>query len=489
MTAPSRQCARGVVAELHRVAAETGYSVKEDNEGLLLFRDRQITKVRFTPTSDDEAFVYLSVRTTSWHLEGERTDVHDIFSMLLAAFLRRASSNYSVSMWNVAHPAVDIETEIYARLLTLDQPDKSLVRTTPESINTVKNLLIEISFFELLFPRLFEWERGTKQDFSYDDVAAREWAVTLGSILKEHPDDKVQFNRRWGPDWLYYRSIRRHVSLVQSPTAASFAMWLNSDTPATSADRETKGVQSHIYVSPRVRSAVPLRTIAFARRVLRSLHRDQLPPHSVIPLESDVLFASGSYLLLIRKECGLQAFKEELQRVELRHQREAVLLFPAERFEWAKRINDERFELLIRDLLAREPGVHRVRKVGHSRDADRRSDLVVDWLTPPTPGSSVQDEVAPSVLRKVVVQVKASSRSVNKNKVQDIRDTVEDHGANGYFLAVSTQLTSDLTDHLERMRLQGLCWTDWWNRAEIEERLNRHPDIADRYSDIVRRIG
>jgi hypothetical protein len=37
-------------------------------------------------TSDAE--LYLTVRTTSWEFNGERTDLHDLFSLLWAAALR-----------------------------------------------------------------------------------------------------------------------------------------------------------------------------------------------------------------------------------------------------------------------------------------------------------------------------------------------------------------------------------------------------------------
>ena len=77
---------------------------------------------------------------------------------------------------------------------------------------------------------------------------------------------------------------------------------------------------------------------------------------------------------------------------------------------------------------------------------------------------------------------------MNKEAVKDIRDTLDDHQATGYFLAVASHLTSDLTDHLDRLRTAGVYWTDWWNRTEIEERLNARPEITARYRDLVIRI-
>jgi hypothetical protein len=58
----------------------------------------------------------------------------------------------------------------------------------------------------------------------------------------------------------------------------------------------------------------------------------------------------------------------------------------------------------------------------------------------------------------------------------------------GYcFLIVSSQLTTTLTDHLEKLRSEGKFWVDWWTRSEIEDRLKESLDILAKYPNIVRR--
>lgn len=74
---------------------------------------------------------------------------------------------------------------------------------------------------------------------------------------------------------------------------------------------------------------------------------------------------------------------------------------------------------------------------------------------------------------------------MNKSNVRDIRDTVEYHGADGYFLAVASHLTSPLTTHLDQMRRQGKVWVDWWTRSEIEERLQLDRGIASKFIGVV----
>lgn len=62
-----------------------------------------------------------------------------------------------------------------------------------------------------------------------------------------------------------------------------------------------------------------------------------------------------------------------------------------------------------------------------------------------------------------------------------------DHGASGYFLAVSGRLSAPLVERLETLRENGsLAVVDWWERTEFEDELRAAPEILDRYSDIVR---
>ncbi len=91
----------------------------------------------------------------------------------------------------------------------------------------------------------------------------------------------------------------------------------------------------------------------------------------------------------------------------------------------------------------------------------------------------------PAKALNVVVQVKARNPSVGKSKVQDIRDTVECHGANGYFLIAFPQPASSLVEHLVALSKRGI-WTNWWDRAQIESRFRKHIDLVARFADLVR---
>lgn len=73
--------------------------------------------------------------------------------------------------------------------------------------------------------------------------------------------------------------------------------------------------------------------------------------------------------------------------------------------------------------------------------------------------------------------------TINKSNVIDIRDTIEMYNAAGYMLAVSSNITTPLIDHL--CKLKEKYDVDWWTEREIFQRLRQYPILLNRYSDII----
>ena len=335
----------------------------------------------------------------------------------------------------------------------------------------------------MLFPMACGWSDAEPAYESSGEVEG--WAKEVSQAVDEELDNRVKFNIRAAPNWLFYRSIHRNISILGSPNiVAAMEAMLCSEVPGS----QIRAINRRLFVSDRVRSAAPLRAEQWARKVLGQLDGGEIDRFLIVPVENRLIVSGGAHVIALTRDCGEQAFREERARVERRHRHEARVLFRPSRYVWKERIDADRFESFVQDLLVREPGVIRVRKVGRTRDPDRGKDLIADWLTPPSAGTLVPEKSAPTVPRKILVQAKGMKKSVGKKDVIDIRDMLDDHGASGYFLAVSSQITSDLTDHLDRMRDEGKYWVDWWNRIEIEERLNGHVDILARYPDLVTRV-
>src|SRR5690606_14723776 len=142
---------------------------------------------------------------------------------------------------------------------------------------------------------------------------------------------------------------------------------------------------------------------------------------------------------------GTSAFKQEKELIRERHNLEPSILFPIPIFAWLDNPCPKQFELLIKTLRERDVKVTRARIAPPPNQGDKGRDLIIDWEIADK-NQLINQGVPPSQTLKIVGQCKASNNSIGKNKVQDIRDTIEQHDAIGFFLAVSTQITNPLTE-------------------------------------------
>ncbi|MFR5760664.1 MAG: restriction endonuclease [Oscillospiraceae bacterium] len=82
------------------------------------------------------------------------------------------------------------------------------------------------------------------------------------------------------------------------------------------------------------------------------------------------------------------------------------------------------------------------------------------------------------------VSAKAYQNSVNKSHVTDIRDTLDYYEATGFLLAVTSDITAPLIDHLTS--LEKKYDVDWWTRRELFKIMRQYPSLVNAYQDIIK---
>ncbi|MEU3169519.1 restriction endonuclease [Streptosporangium sp. NPDC006930] len=379
-----------------------------------------------------------------------------------------------------------IPGEIYARHVIPVQPGPLYHLGADESVDETIQLVERLSKLEWFLHNFMTMHPSFEQqkfEFAKEDSDLEQWARRVAHLLGKRPHkDDLCYSRK-GPDWEYWRGVKSEISLFRSPELYSAIESLHkaSDVEQHVLD----GVNGRIWQTGNLRNFVPAKEERRARKALQALAGQGEPIFTL--LENRIIAALGEYVLAIPAEAGKAAFDSEREAVLARHQRESSLLFPPDEYLWATAIDGHRFEALIYDLITREPGVVSVRQVGGTRERDGGRDLLVEWITPPqNPNLAIPQGVPVQQQRLVVVQCKALASSVGKNKIPDIRDTLEHNDAQGYLLAASGTIATSAIDYLLRLRQKGDIFTDWWSRPEIEAKLRRNPDIAGRYPDIAR---
>ncbi|MFA9199570.1 MAG: restriction endonuclease [Cypionkella sp.] len=427
---------------------------------------------------------YFSVRTTSWEWDSERTDLHDVLSLLWGVSLRVRDAA-SVHLLAELNPAIDIDSEIYARVLV---PRQEGALATLRQRAYLEALSAEAYAADKLVKDVFGVAAAGPDDPRDGGATYRDppsWVAAVRRRLRLPDIGNWEFNHRYAFGWRAFTSLKRGVSIV--------------NLGAAPAERLREAVAGFKPKVAHLDSAIAYRTDHLVNAVQRSglqkarsllqLVEDGATDALVIPMESHFALLGRTTLVALASESGARAFEAARVTAEEQRESEAAVFMADARVEWSDQLDPERFEELVGELLAREPGVHWVRQVGATREPDDGRDFLADWSVPPVGlmTAGVADGVMPPNQRqRVIVQVKLRGRGVARSDLTGIRDTIEHHAAGGMLVVGYPNLTVQLTDHLDRLRRSGRYWMDWWGRPELDRRLRKHPDLVNQYSDLVR---
>lgn len=80
-----------------------------------------VTLSLWTPPESGRVFFWFRVRTLSFHYAGDRTDLHDVLSTLMA-LLVNVMVGASCRLHDILNPATGDPDELYGRFIVIDQP-------------------------------------------------------------------------------------------------------------------------------------------------------------------------------------------------------------------------------------------------------------------------------------------------------------------------------------------------------------------------------
>lgn len=465
-------------------------SQNSEGEGLSIFTDYPSgISLRIIFNEDDEMEFYFFQKTSSWIYSGERTDLHDIISVVFAAFLKMFNKQISCAFFDVPNPAVPelSDSEIYARYIVPLQFKPQFKEINEKGIEEFQSLMTSIVSWKYLFWSVVgcpceECARKFNPPFDHKFEISDDLKLGISETLKETKNWNQ--STRYLPTWEYYKDFDRGISVIKSEGLSSLMNSLNKKIKGSTFNY-LNGIDGDLVFNDYLHNFISNNAKRQTKAVLKSISDSGWENPFFIPLENIVLASGNEHLVFIESIGDKYEFKKERDKIKKRHENESKILFPVYQFQWNTKIDPELFESLVKDLLGREPNVNRVRRVAPLNQPDGGRDLIMEWNHPVT----FNDEKgnSPFITKKIIVQCKAYNKSVGKSDVQDIRDSIDRYDYDGYFLAVSSQITTSLTDYLDKLRNKGL-WIDWWNRDEIEERLSVHKDIVKKYDSIVNAI-
>ncbi|MDO8223944.1 restriction endonuclease [Bacillus cabrialesii] len=418
--------------------------------------------------------LWIYIRTTSWMFNGDRSDLHELISSIFAIVLK-GLKDISVSIHDVEHPVETFEGEVYARVLTFERDNLIDFQSNEENDYKVVDILHGVWIASIIMDNVLKLASG---NLSIDRHESEEWLNKLASYLGEDIDEFL-FYKRTEPDWSWCKSVTSEVSIFA--IEEEMIQFFKSNLLKSKFD-VIKGLNREIIKNKDYYNSFSYSRLELGKDILKLLEGRSNEDIPYLVIENGFFIFGKSHFIFLKDDCREINTNDELGIVKDNYKDLWPILFPNIQFFWNDKLDGGRFEELTRDLLIEEDGISRVRIVSSGNDPDGGRDLEAEMFIINTQDVEV---LGPYRRIKVLVQCKAYKKSVNKGNVTDIRDTIENHNAHGYFLIVSSNLTTQLYNHLSLMREKGHYWIDWWTRKEIEDRLMKKLHLVEKYKDII----
>jgi len=478
---------------VEELVADLPLEVRNDERQVSLVLPGSPISTIYEVVDDHHFALFFYCRTSSFNWVGERTDLHDVASVLFASTLR-ALSGVSCRLVNVLNPAIDVPSEIYGRYIVPIQPPLNAVPTAHLS-ETMQDLLDSALQAQGLLHSVGLFAHGTEHQhfaFASDELAVWRADVMRALELDEPATEAALFYERKHPTWRYFHSQVLSLSVIDSPVISDAVRRLCARDRAST--NELPSVHGRLLLRGGVTSVIPYSSEAGIHSILLELDTATTPAlldpadSHILALEDHLVVATGNHVIAMEDETGILASQYEQQRLLERHSRESELLFNSTVYQWRHPLDPAKFEDLIVELLEREPGVTLAKKSGSTYDRDAGRDIIIEQILSRVPArSTLSKNESPWKHLRLVGQCKTTrhGRSLGSGKVQNILDTIEAHDADGYFLAASSELSGSAVQRLNKFRERGMHHIEWWTPIEIEQRLRRNPDIAARYQDLI----
>ena len=199
--------------------------------------------------------------------------------------------------------------------------------------------------------------------------------------------------------------------------------------------------------------------------------RFSINQYTLVCQSNRLYLLSSNYIWVFAGDYHHSYVAEEEKLIFDRQAKENALLHVNRDFKWIFPVNPSRFEQLIADIIEYQQPDTTVRLVGRTNNPDGGRDIIIRRKE----GEN----------RKLTIcRCKAYQNSVNKSHVTDIRDTLDYYEATGFLLAVTSDITAPLIDHLTS--LEKKYDVDWWTRRELFKIMRQYPSLVNAYQDIIK---
>lgn len=408
-----------------------------------------------TQEFEGKDYITIYISSSSWDFEGDRSDIHGFTSFILLIFLKTRIKQ-KLSLYNTDNIVGDLANE--DRFIILEDIDTEIFDLVLESVSNTLGIQYGNHRYSQLSCSLLTKKLTTpgvlarvKKYFASKDILASHrinFAFESIRILNE----KIEL---YGMNAFMFNSLKKIM--------LGYELQL------------IEGITGRIVIENGVLRIIP-------RDVLKKIEdlfllieesRSKLQWYSI---RTHFMIFSERYMLILYDDFSYTGIVDEKEHLKKYNK----MIYPNIEFTWSKKINGGRFQKLIRKVLIDMKNVTDVREVGSSNEGDGGRDLEISYID-----LDFQQVYGVYKKIKIIIQCKAYQSSVGKGNVRDIRDTLDNYQAQGYWLIVSSSITTFLYNYLDTLKERDGYWIKCWTRDELEDYFRGNVRLLDEFQDII----
>jgi len=413
-----------------------------------------IFSINYKFESEKNIEVIQSWRITRMYAEGDKTDLYVLFANLMSISLKCL---FKQNVY-IDYLSLFDNLEINAASIIFNKTDKYL------DIKKLKQV-VEQNYGIYIFA-LFYFERliGSFSLISDDKRFISQYI--------DYFDDKEKCNYISREEHQYYFNYEKGVSLI----CINNGVFNGQNLLKKHQWKIVDGIDGKIlYQIDGEEESFNYVSYYDWERIVKVVNDMGLKNYTIVCQENHLYILEKNCIWIFEGNFSKYWVEAEKKKILDRQSLENKILHFNRNFKWRFPVNPGRFEELIADLVETENMIQSVRLVGKVNNPDRGRDLLIY--------KNYMKEEGEYYTALIIGQCKAYEKSVGKSHVRDIRDTLDFDNAEGYFLAVTSSMTTGLIDQL--IKLKENRDVDWWTEREIFKKLRQNSYIADRYLDIL----
>ena len=245
---------------------------------------------------------YFVFRTDSFSYNGERTDLHDVESLLFS--LSSLLNGFSVSLWDVGNGFSDIEEELYGRFATVVQPNLSVLTDDEQGVEKAISLLLIYKKFQCLLLDYLNQSHPQKR-YNWDVFCLHSLRKRIANVIGIESDHVVGCERS-KPDWFYFQIYSLNISIFSSKIAKKIL--------SSSLDSYFNGLESiedngtTYYKAGSNNNSFSLEDIEQIKSISKELSSDEV---KLVVTENNIFAITDHWFITKSGSFGIDRFLEE----------------------------------------------------------------------------------------------------------------------------------------------------------------------------------